>query len=362
MTVHNGDAALLAAKPSKTNRLSRFLRLFTLPEYLMLAFVLLYVGGSYWLAASAGFSDRFQLLLYGKSVRLVTFLVAVTVFGGRAYYVMFKIRPRHLTRFLINDVKAFFTVERLWRALPVFVCFTLFLGAFTSMKSMIPVFHAYSWDPFFYELDRILHFGIDPWRILQPVMGYAPVTFVVNVIYNIWFAVMFSVLYWQLFSLRDPQLRLQFFYTYFLSWALNGTLLAVLFSSAGPCFFGDVVTGANPYEPLMAYLNQTNEHIPIWAVTTQAGLWESYQSSTTGIGSGISAMPSMHVSLAFLFFLVGLRTHKWVAIGLGIFFAVILLGSIHLAWHYAVDGYLSIITTWFIWRSSGWLVRKTMPA
>ncbi|AZI35430.1 hypothetical protein NT2_09_00850 [Caenibius tardaugens NBRC 16725] len=37
----------------------------------------------------------------------------------------------------------------------------------------------------------------------------------------------------------------------------------------------------------------------------------------------------------------------------GLFFAIILIGSVHLAYHYAVDGYAAIIATAIIWIVAG---------
>ena len=37
---------------------------------------------------------------------------------------------------------------------------------------------------------------------------------------------------------------------------------------------------------------------------------------------------------------------------------VILIGSVHLAYHYAVDGYFSILGTMAIWMVSGVLARR----
>jgi hypothetical protein len=58
--------------------------------------------------------------------------------------------------------------------------------AFTEMKSVIPLLNPYSWDLTFVELDRLLHFGQDPWVLLQPLFGSAAPTLVLNFVYNLW--------------------------------------------------------------------------------------------------------------------------------------------------------------------------------
>ncbi len=350
--------------PSGTKKplLKRVLLKFSMAEYLMLGFVIIYAALSYFLAAYFDHSDSFKLFLYGGGVHAVSALILVCFVSVRIYYIMAVIRPERLTRYLINDFRTkIFTPERMIRALIPLFSFTIIMGAFTSMKTLIPVFNAYQWDQSFYELDNFLHFGIEPWRILQPILGFNFVTYIINVVYNVWFVVLFGVLFWQLFTLQKPHIRIQFFYTCFLTWVINGTFFAVLFSSVGPCYYAEVVGGTNPFAPLMDYLYQANEHFPIWAVSTQEMLWNNYQNSKVGVGSGISAMPSMHVSTAFLFFLVGLQTNRWAAISLGIFALFIMIGSVHLGWHYAVDGYFSIITTWLIWRFAGWSTKKIIP-
>jgi hypothetical protein len=57
----------------------------------------------------------------------------------------------------------------------------------------------------------------------------------------------------------------------------------------------------------------------------------------------------MHVALATLFALVSWRTKRWLGIVMSIYALIILVGSVHLAWHYAVDGYFSIAGMIAIW-------------
>ena len=91
-----------------------------------------------------------------------------------------------------------------------------------------------------------------------------------------------------------------------MTWLVGTCIAGTLLSSAGPCFYGLVVNGADPYAGLMNYLNQANASYPIWAVPTQATLWQSHLAGHGDI-EGVSAMPSMHVGTTVLFILCAWR-------------------------------------------------------
>lgn len=93
---------------------------------------------------------------------------------------------------------------------------------------------------------------------------------------------------------------------------------------------------------------------PLWALQTQDYLWQGYVTQVNGIGSGISAMPSMHVSIAVLMALCTYRLNKTLGYFACAFAVIIQIGSVHLGWHYAVDGYFSVLSTLAIWKAVGW--------
>jgi hypothetical protein len=339
----------------------QLLKQFTASEYLMLAYVIIFVSTCYLLASMWGHGDRFEVFLYGMPLVQVSAALLSLLLCARVVYVMAVRQPRHLIRYLSHDFRHnIFSPQRMKRTIVPLITFLIFIGSFTSMKSLIPVFNSYCWDRFFCELDRVLHVGFAPWSMTHYLFGRPLGTYMINFLYNAWTPIMLCVLYWQLFSLRNPKLRMQFFYTYFLSWTIIGVLLATIFASAGPCFYSDIVSSEDPYGPLMTSLREINEKFPIWALDSQRHLWETYQESITGIGTGISAMPSMHVSIAMLMFLVGIRTSRRAAIGFGLYALAILVGSVHLGWHYAVDGYASILLTCLIWQASGKICNRLM--
>ena len=163
-----------------------------------------------------------------------------------------------------------------------------------------------------------------------------------------------GMMLWQAIT-KERFYRAQFFLTFFLCWIILGTLLAYYFSSAGPCFYGFYSNDThNPFIPLMSYLD---DHAPSWIIELQKVLLMQLLSGSLIFGGGVSAMPSMHLSMATLFYLVCSKHNKWLGrFALG-YLVLILIGCVHLAWHYAVDCYVGIIVTAMIWWGVGRVLR-----
>lgn len=117
------------------------------------------------------------------------------------------------------------------------------------------------------------------------------------------------------------------------------------------------MTGApDPFVPLMDYLRAANEQYPLRAIQLQELLWRAYEDPEAA-GLGISAMPSMHVSIAVLMALLGFSIRRWLGWAYTIFALAIVVGSVHLGWHYAIDAYVAAVATVGIWWLSGKVVR-----
>ncbi|MDB5491827.1 MAG: hypothetical protein JWO78_1676 [Micavibrio sp.] len=326
---------------------------------ILLALIAVYALGGYAVARHLGQADNFSFILYYETVMLFTGTVIFTFIVVRVWTIMLLQRPRHLTRTILDDLhRRLFSAEKLQAMVPLFIGFIVLMSAFTSLKTLIPLMSPYHWDDTLIHLDRVLHGGHDPWRLLQPLLGHGWITQKINYVYNFWFFILLGVLYWQIYDLRRPDLRMQFFWTFFLIWIVVGTILATYFSSMGPCFYSHVMKGPNPFADQMKYLIDLNKVMPIWAISTQDLVWDSYKASELGLGMGISAMPSVHVAIATLFFLVAWPYGKWMRVFFGLFWACIMVGSVHLAWHYAVDGYFSTLITIAMWFIVGWFFRN----
>ena len=312
-------------------------------------------------AATVGHSADIILDLYTVYLGLLMLATLLLGLGGYLLYVVLVVHPRRPVAYLWRQISGHMHWrERLLQAAPLLVTLPLFFSIFTSMKNLIPVLNPYQWDPVFVRWDRWLGGGLEPWHRLSFLFRWPDAIYAVNFLYNFWFLIMYGLLLWQMFSLRDRQLRLQFLLTYLLSWMILGSVLATAFSSAGPCFYAQVFGGPDPYAPLMARLSEVSTHVSVWALPVQNALWKSYAEGHLQLGGGISAMPSMHLADGVLFALLSWRISRLAGVIMYGYLAILWVGSILLAWHYLVDGLAAVIGTVLLWRFTGWAATRLM--
>lgn len=234
------------------------------------------------------------------------------------------------------------------------------MGAYGALKQVMPLVHPFAWDDAFARADRFLAFGWQPWQLTHAVFGSAAATIFIDRLYTVWIPLLFVlVLYVALFT--PKLLRARFFLSFAASWLLLGVFGAILFSSAGPCYAPLLsAAGAQEYGPLMDRLHEISRTNELGAVTWQKILWDSQAQGNYGFALGVSAMPSMHNAIAFLYVLCGFSTrNRFVRTATAIFAAVVFIGSIHLGWHYAVDGLAAWAAVAAIWWGAGWFLRRS---
>lgn len=264
-------------------------------------------------------------------------------------------RPDSPLRALLQRGTRLLEAERIIGGLLALTAVMLFVSAFSYFKVLIPALIPFSWDTTFAALDRSLHFGVDPYRLLMPLLGSPLMTTFINVVYHLWLFVVYFVLLVACFTRHQPSARMTFLVAFVLAWFIGGNVMATLFSSAGPVYYDRLGLG-DDFVPLLDTLQEFSTVYPVWALGVHDMLWEGYTSETAA--GGISAMPSMHLASSTLLALYGFTYARWAGWLLTVFTALMLLGSVHLAWHYAIDSYAGILIAVLCWEFAAWLIRR----
>jgi hypothetical protein len=237
----------------------------------------------------------------------------------------------------------------------LFASMCIFMAVFSSMKQMLTDIVPFFADPFLADLDSFIH-GRDAWRLTAAAIPLPLMPLLEGLYLGCWGVALLVATLAALFAPKLRHVRAQYVWTFLIIWPLLGNIAAVGGMSAGPVFYQHV-TGDARFADLIAYLAQHSHQA--WV---QNFLWSAYSGMQPGVaGAGISAFPSMHVASATLCALLARRTHRWIAWSAIVYCAIILFGSVHLGWHYAVDGYFSIIATILVWRLVGWTRSRSSP-
>jgi membrane-associated phospholipid phosphatase len=222
------------------------------------------------------------------------------------------------------------------------------------LKNLIPEINPFAWDEAFMQLDRTLHFGALPHEFLHAVFGGHYMISLFTGLYNIWLFMMYFVLVMACFMRPDSAVRMQYLIAFLFTWAIGGNLFATLFSSAGPVYYADLGLG-DAYASLMQRLHDHAATGALTVVDTQYLLWEMY--SRPELINAISAFPSMHVGSSVLMAIFAWRVSRMAGYLAWTFALLIMIGSVLLAWHYAVDGYVGGLVAGFSWFLAGLIVR-----
>lgn len=277
------------------------------------------------------------------------------IFCGIAYtvYIWSKEPDRSPLLLVAERLSARWKVDRLLILLWPPLLYTVLLGLFGLFKQHILIHSAFTFDQTFYQMDRAI-FGTDPWRLSH---GSPWLTEILGAAYYGWYApMMLGILACACFR---PQFRDRYISSFVLTWIIVGSVMAYLLPAAGPCYWGQLVDGPNPYTELMESIRRdvavSASYNPV--LDAQAYLLAAYGGKTV-LGGGISAMPSMHVAAATLFACGAWQIHRVLGLAFTIFAGVIWWASVHLGWHYFVDGLVAIPATVGIW----WMCGKMFAA
>jgi hypothetical protein len=224
-------------------------------------------------------------------------------------------------------------------------------SSFHAFKQTLNVVRPFSWDTRLTALDWWLHGGRQPWEWLAPVVASGTALRTFDLLYFAWLPLLFGFLVWLAWT-ANHAVRMRALVTLVLLWVVLGTGLAYVFSSAGPCFH-PTPEGQATYRGLMEALHAQHRVRPVIAVDVQYWLAHGFREGVRMPFGGISAMPSLHVAVVTLMTLVMFRVHRALGFAFAAYALAILIGSVVLGWHYAVDGYFSIVATLLLWAVVG---------
>jgi hypothetical protein len=200
---------------------------------------------------------------------------------------------------------------RLVSVLAVLVAFAVSFSLINWTKAMIPAFTA---DAMLADLDARL-FGTDPWRLFDiPALRWTMAKS-----YAFWFPVIYGFMVWAAFSRKTLAILSMF------TIAAIDTVAHFALPSAGPIFWSRLGMG-DRFADL--------ENGPSTYTFFSDLLWHHYESGTVAAGTGISAMPSMHVALSAWLVLSFPKVRLLTVPFLMIVFAA----SVASGWHYFTDG------------------------
>ncbi len=244
-----------------------------------------------------------------------------------------------------------------------FVLASLIGHVHLNFKVNIASFAPYSWDHYFAGIDRLLFLGYDPWVLSHWAFPGLAATIFLDDLYVLWFLLVklcvFSV---AVLPMRNHT-RLTFLLAFSLNWIIGGVILAIIMPAAGPVYL-ERIAGDPMFVPLMDLLYQYSQLTEVRALGIQELLWQGYVNPDVD-PRGISAFPSLHVELAATCALLGFAASRVIGWMLSLYTVAMLVGSVHLGWHYAIDGIAGIVLAIIIWRISArvtrWWLARTEP-
>jgi hypothetical protein len=231
-----------------------------------------------------------------------------------------------------------------------------FKAAFTAVKNLLNDTLSFAWDEDLSAADKALYFGLHPWEWL---FFHAPLaTQVLEFVYAIWGILLVAVPYSVGLCRADRPWRTHFLVSYVLIFILLGNIAAGTVMSGGPFWVEYLSPGQSDYAALFTYLHQADPGGFFSAVEAQRYLISEQLGDLSNAGSGISAFPSIHVAIATLYALMGWKLGRLVRVVGLVFLAMIFVGSVHLGWHYSIDGYAAMAGTCAIYWLVGLVLRR----
>lgn len=332
-----------------------------LPSFLLLA--ALFVAARIFLDKNdARFTPDFGLMA-GELLRLFPLFLGAAGLLALVWSIRKRLRGRRSER-MKRRIAAGTWLEVFLLRIPLMIGLALATSyLYFTFKVNITNFAPFSWDHFFAGVDRALFLGHDPWVLSHRLFPGVTATRIFDALYLIWYLILFAAIFSVAAMPSRHPLRMSFLLALGLNWIIAGVILPILLPAAGPVYL-ERITGDPTFQPLMELLYRQDEITRIMALGIQEWLWAGYTRADIH-PAGISAFPSVHVSIAATCACLGFAASRVLGWLVTMITAGILVGSVHLGWHYAIDGIAGIVLAIAFWRISTriarWWLARTEP-
>jgi hypothetical protein len=302
------------------------------------------------------------LLLYSEGLAAVWLIAAPCV-------LLFVLAHNHMSGrsgSALDIVRAFvrerWAGARFLTVLMPFCCLALVIATYNVFKALLLPSAGFWFGRYISVGDRAI-FGIDAWQLTHRFLPSPWFTQTIDLLYHGWFLPM--VVGVTLCSFANPRSLLGWRYltSYLLLWTVQGSLIAYLLPAAGPALHAAMTQGPSRFHALTAMLATQNSYLVahgapgLTSIGLQHGLIALFGSPVVTLGGGISAMPSMHNAMAVLFACGAWSLRRWLGIVTSAYALLIWIGSVHLGWHYALDGIVACVLTVATWIGVGHIPR-----
>ena len=219
---------------------------------------------------------------------------------------------------------------------------TLTSYAYSWLKLAVPLLRPdVLYDRGLFHLETVLHFGVNPGRLLQGLFPYPALWNLLDTYYGAFIPTVMAGVGWfaATLSIRD---RARFAAGFTLLWVL-GSWLYLALPSLGPCYvLKDDYTAVRASMP-----SQSATMDLLFAHYGRVRAFHRHPEGTDlSPYLGVAAMPSLHVGAqAFLMHFARGRSRALVLLFAGLT-VVTFFTSVVSGWHYAIDGYAALLLAW----------------
>lgn len=300
-------------------------------------------------------TDFYPILMsYGRAV--VVSILALMVFH---FVIVVIIKMYRQQKDDSSDSRAWYT--KFFKTYPILDVVSATMGviitstSFTVYKGSAIGANGYGFDATFISWDQAIFGGYHAWEWTHSIFSTPEATKWIDFLYHPAFYPMLIGFFYCTVAHSYKELRHTYIVSYLASFLIIGMIMANALHSAGPVFDGVFYGDGSTFAPLIdRRIEQlSGESGPVTSAALINYLSTLNQNGEIRMGAGISAMPSMHIVLVLLWLFPAWHLNKYLGVLLAFYTAIIWVGSVHLGWHYFVDGLVSLVVVSVIWRIAG---------